>query len=463
MSSRTNTLRMGLIRESLLRFNEHKEMNKRMSIDGKFFADLAKEVGLNTSHLDVLGERQHWEIVVGGDLLERLVGIQRQFERLAVMGDDEYRGFYIEVPRPTPEEWGDAEELIALGEYDSREAFLADWLAFNPMETRWFHVASSRYGDSRSLRVTDRKRTMFIITNCPACADGAPDDAWYRDILTRLFDYLERMIDVVVANPNGFNDYVAQNLPYQQRIGRISQKEFNRIVPNCKIEVEDKETAIKALEDSVHGRSVPPLETMTIRRYCSYYRIANEAYEAYYRKRGASGRVYEDPQDVPEELRDVAYYKRMKFVDVEALYDIDSPADFVRFATDHYGELGLSRLNIFASNKRQQGWIIVVSNSYTANVGLAIEVATALYKAGAPLLIYDAEKLLRILREEDWVRLIPDSFHNYMGYQEEGIVYELPWEYECSDDGDSPLTKEQYHAIVSLTEWQTEERVKPIA
>ena len=433
-----------------------------MSIDGKFFADLAKEVGLNTSHLDVLGERQHWEIVVGGNMLGRLVGIQRQFERLAVMGDDEYRGFYIEVPRPAPEEWGDAEELIASGEYDSREAFLADWLAFNPMETRWFHVASARYGDSRSLRVTDRKRTMFIITNCSACADGTHDDAWCRDILTHLFDYLQRLIDVVVANPDGFNDYVAHNLPYQQRTGRIAQKELNRIIPNCKIEVEDKETAIKALEDSVHGRSVPPLETMTIRRYCSYYRIANEAYEAYYRKRGASGRVYEDPQDVPEELRDVAYYKRMKFVDVEALYDIDSPEGFIRFATDHYGELGLSRLNIFASNKRQKGWMIVVSNSYSANVGLAIEVATALYKAGAPLLIYDAEKLLRILREEDWVRLVPSSFHNYMGYQEEGIVYELPWEYECSGDVDSPLTRGQYHAIVSLTEWQPEERVELI-
>lgn len=463
MSSKTNPLRMGLIRESLLRFNEHKEMNKRMSIDRKLLADLAKEVGLNASHLEALGARQHWEIVVGGDMLERLVGIQRQFERLAVMGDDEYRGFYIEVPRPAPEEWGDAEELIASGEYDSREAFLADWLAFNPMETRWFHVASTRYGDSRSLRVTDRKRTMFIITNCPACADGAPDDAWCRDILTRLFDYLERMIDVVVANPDGFNDYVAHILPYQQRTGRIAQKEFNRIVPNFKIEVEDRETAIKALEDSVHERSVPPLESMTIRRYCSYYRIANEAYEAYYRNRGASGRVYEDPQDVPEELRDVAYYKRMKFVDVETLYDIDSPADFIRFATDHYGELGLSRLNIFASNKRQQGWMIVVSNSYTANVGLAIEVATALYKAGAPLLIYDAEKLLRILLEEDYVRLVPDSYHNYMGYQEEGTVYELPWEYECSDDGDSPQTREQYQAIVSLTEWQPEAQVKPIA
>ena len=409
------------------------------------------------------GGRLSLVAVVGGDMLERLVEIQHRFEQLAVMGDDEYRGFYIEVPRPTPEEWGNAENLVASGEYDSREAFLADWLAFNPMETRWFHVASSRYEDSRSIRVTDRKRTRFIITNSPKCADAGPDDTWYRENLIRLFDYLERMIDVVVANPNGFNDYVAQNLPYQQRIGRISQKEFNRIVPNCKIEVEDKETAIKALEDSVHGRSVPPLETMTIRQYCSYYRIANEAYEAYYRKRGASGRVYEDPQGVPEELREVAYYKRMKFVDVETLYDIDSPADFIRFATDHYGELGLSRLNIFASHDRQQGWKIVVSNSYSANAGLAIEVATALYKAGAPLLIYDAEKLLRILLEEDYVRLVPDSYHNYMGYQEEGSVYELPWEYECSDDGDSPLTKEQYHAIVSLTEWQPEAQVKPIA
>lgn len=164
MSSRTNTLRKGLIRASLLRFNECTEMNERKSIDRKLLTDLAKEVGLNTSHLEVLGERQHWEIVVGDDMLEWL----------AVMDDDEYRGFYIEVPRPTPEEWGDAKELIASGEYDSREAFLADWRAFNPMEARWFHVASTCYVDVQSLRVSDQKRTRFILTNLSACADGGP-------------------------------------------------------------------------------------------------------------------------------------------------------------------------------------------------------------------------------------------------------------------------------------------------
>ena len=434
-------------------------MNERKIIDRKLITGLAKDVGLNASHLEALGESRQWEIVVGGDMLERLVEIQHRFERLAVMGDDEYRGFYIEVPRPAPEEWRNAEELITSGEYDSREAFLADWLAFNPMETRWFHVASSRYGDSRSIRVTDRKHTHFIITNHSKCTDAEPDDTWCRENLTRLFDYLERMIDVIVANPDGFNDYVAHNLPYQQRIGRIAQREFNRIVPKFKIEVEDRETAIKALEDSVHGLSAPLLKIMTIRKYCTYFRIANEVYENYHRKRGFRGRIHTDPQDVPEGLRDVVYYKRKKFMDVAEMYDIDSQEDFIRFATDHYGELGLSRLNIFASNDRQQGWKIVVSNSYSANAGLAIEVATALYKAGAPLLIYDAEKLLRILLEEDYVRLVPDSYHNYMGYQEEGSVYELPWEYECSVDSNSVLTKEQYQVIVSIAEWQDVERI----
>lgn len=434
-------------------------MNERNIIDRKFFADLAKEVGLNASHLEVLGESRQWKFVVGGDMLERLVEIQHQFERLAVMGDDEYRGFYIEVPRPAPEEWGGAEELIATGQYESRESFLEDWLACNPMETRWFHVASCRYRDSRSIRITDRKRTRFIIANRSNCDDVESDYLWSKEILISLFDYLERLIDVIVANPDGFNDYVAHNLPYQQRTGRIAQKDFNRIVPNFKIEVEDRETAIKALEDSMHGHSAPLFETMTIRKYCTYFRIANEVYEAYNRKRGFRGRIHTDPQDVPEELRDVVYYKRKKFVDVIEMYDIDSPEDFMRFATDHYGELGRSRLNIFASNDRQQGWNIVVSNSYSTNAGLAIEVATALYKAGTPLLIYDAEKLLRILLEEDYVRLVPDSYHNYMGYQEEGSVYELPWEYECSDDTDSVLTKEQYQAIVSIAGWLSEERI----
>ena len=58
------------------------------------------------------------------------------------MGDDEYRGFYIEVPRPTPEEWGDVEELIASGNMTVGKRFLQIGLH----STRW------RPGGSMSLQ-----------------------------------------------------------------------------------------------------------------------------------------------------------------------------------------------------------------------------------------------------------------------------------------------------------------------
>ena len=53
-------------------------MDERKIIDRRLLADLAKEVGLNASHLEALGESRHWEIVIDGDMLERLVEIQHR-------------------------------------------------------------------------------------------------------------------------------------------------------------------------------------------------------------------------------------------------------------------------------------------------------------------------------------------------------------------------------------------------
>ena len=66
-------------------------MDERKIIDRRLLADLAKEIDLNASHLEELGESRQWEIIVGGDMLERMVEIQHRLERLAAMGDDKYR------------------------------------------------------------------------------------------------------------------------------------------------------------------------------------------------------------------------------------------------------------------------------------------------------------------------------------------------------------------------------------
>ena len=47
-----------------------------------------------------------------------------------------------------------------------------------------------------------------------------------------------------------------------------------------------------------------------------------------------------------------------------------------------------------------------------------------------------------------------------MNHHDEGTVYELPWEYQLSDESESLLTKAQYDEIISLAEWDQIEKVK---
>ena len=78
------------------------ETNDRQIIfNRQFFIDLAKDAELNVSHIRELSEVENHEIVVGDKLLDMLVEVQSQFERLETMGDDEFRAFHIEIPRPT--------------------------------------------------------------------------------------------------------------------------------------------------------------------------------------------------------------------------------------------------------------------------------------------------------------------------------------------------------------------------
>jgi hypothetical protein len=281
--------------------------------------------------------------------------------------------------------------------------------------------------------------------------------------LIKIFSYLKNLIEAIVSNPDGYNEYIENNLPYQLRYGRIARKDFNRIEPRFKIEVEDREWAIKALEASIRNEIAEPIKIMTIRQFCKYYRIGHEAYVRYFQKISPKFTKRIIKEDIPEELYDVEYYNNAEFKHIDKKYNLDSEEDFKKFARDHYGELGLSRLDICASNFQRKGWVIGVYNSYSANVDVAIDVATALYKSGAPLEISNAEKLLKILNEEDYVGLMPYTYHDYMNHHKEGTVYQLPWEYQLydgCDDTESLLTKAQYDEIVSLAEWDEIRKVK---
>ena len=140
-------------------------------------------------------------------------------------------------------------------------------------------------------------------------------------------------------------------------------------------------------------------------------------------------------------------------------YDLDSEMDFKRFATDHYGELGLSRMNVGATHYYARGkWIITFGISYSAHDVTGLRIALELYESGAPFVFYDAENLLHILKETGWVRISPFTFHDYLqGGDDEGVI-DLPFVEDCDKEGE--LTRKQYDEIVRQAEWEPDVQLK---
>lgn len=96
-----------------------------------------------------------------------------------------------------------------------------------------------------------------------------------------------------------------------------------------------------------------------------------------------------------EKLSDVAFYKRYQLGrhgEVTEETDLDSVASFKEMAYDHYGELGLSRMDVHSTGCYTPGmWLITFGISYSSRVDIGMEIAVALYETGCPLLVHDAQ------------------------------------------------------------------------
>ena len=161
-------------------------------------------------------------------------------------------------------------------------------------------------------------------------------------------------------------------------------------------------------------------------------------------------------------MDDIEFYRRYQMGnrgEITDETDFDSEEAFKEMAFDHYGELGLSRNDVHATDYYTPGgWLISFGVSYSAWVDAGCEIALALYEAGAPLLLHDAQKMLDILEAKDYVRLTPHTFHDYLNHHEEGSVFDLP--YECYLGNGDEITREQYDEIVSLAKWSPVTQLK---
>lgn len=375
------------------------------------------------------------DVYVDGRSFELLLEIQRMLGVFEPTGDDEARMVWLEIPR---------------GEVRDEEF---------PYEKEWFFLVTSTYRENTFLKISDRDHRYVIFTNRHFRDEARPRDmAWFMEPLLKVVN--ERLAEIV-RDPDAYNRYIEENLPFRQRSGRIKSKVLNGILPERRLQVEDREHCIEVMKELMRREEIyesekgdwerlgvpAPFEKMTIREFCKYYRVADSAFLSHGENRAVGT---ED---------DVEYYTRHGLHGQLDDYDLDSETDFERFAKDHYGELGLSRMNVGATKYYAGGrWIVTFGISYSAHDEAGLRIAMALYETGAPFVFYDAEILLHILEETGWVRISPFTFHDYLqGDDDEGVI-ELPFVEDCDKEGE--LTREQYDEIVRQAEWEPEVKLK---
>lgn len=427
-------------------------------------------------------------ICVSGRSLELLMEIKGLLDVFAPSGDDYRHSLWIEVPRGKPSDWcsfNDA-KYWAEEEVYTRADYLKEWKSNYPRESQWYHIAVTQYRGHTYLHMVENVHWWCQIH------DDDDKHVHHRDmewLLEPLAEFLREKVPEIAADVEAYNRYVDEHLPKRQRTGRIARKDLDRIVPWQRRRPKNVKKVIKMLKEcianeEVYRRTEPkwvgdkferpetskdegqlpscyrePLPKMSIRIYAKYFRVAYEAYEAHfqrlYRRNKRERLEYAEFLEESTKLDDIGFYRRYQMGnrgEITDETDFDSEEAFKEMAFDHYGELGLSRNDVHATDYYTPGgWLISFGVSYSAWVDAGCEIALALYEAGAPLLLHNAQKMLDILEAKDYVRLTPHTFHDYLNHHEEGSVFSLP--YECYLGLDEEITREQYDEIVSLATW----------
>lgn len=399
-----------------------------------------------------------------------LLEIQKELSVFEPIEDDEARKIWIEIPRGTAGEMKAFDALIREKEDDDDDDDLVEYQEaleqLYPRETQWLFLVTSTYHENTFLKISDRAHNCAIFTNRRLNKECYPHDMVW--LLGPLLQLVKERVKEIASDTEAYNRYVDANVPYRQRSGKIRSNELNRILPRMRMNVENRDYCTDVMKelkrrhkiyDSVEkaeatnweALKVPaPFDSMTIRKFCKYYRIADGIF-------WSGSRVKRNNEE--DDVDDVEYYARHGMNHRVRDYDLDSEEDFERFAKDHYGELGLSRSDVGASKYHVNGkWIITFGVSYSARLEQSLKIALALYETGAPFIFYNAETLLHVLEETGTVRLSPFTYHDYLqGDGDEGVM-SLPFVENCGKDGE--ITREQYDEIVRLAEWEPDVTIK---
>ena len=336
-------------------------------------------------------------------LLDELFELLEQVSPIAQNGA---RSLWLRAERGPIEDYGNAAEEVANGNYESEEEFIEEWKGWFPDEIEWYKLSAVELKKEGYRAVT--LRHDFVIIQDKNREPGG--------FLNEIPEFVQWMIDGVkeciqMLRDGTYNDFVRDNLPPRHRYGTIRRKDFWDVWPEMRAEFfkaiskEDVAEFIKLASEQtenyngIEGR----LSEMTANdffRFCAMGYAENK-YHGCDMTPKEQYSLHADGRD--EGLRDI---------------DPDSPVAFNDWLNDrnrgggHPWEVcrgGNSTHVALAVMQDERGyWLYLAGDAWNRTIE-TVKFYLALTRSGVPVFLAEAHTLADRLAEKEKIGIVPDG------------------------------------------------------
>ena len=138
---------------------------------------------------------------------------------------------WLRAERGPIEDFGNAEEEIAAGNYKSEEEFIEEWKSWFPEEIEWYQLQAVDLKDEK-YRAVMVKHKFVVVQDERREPSGYPNEI--AEFVQWMVDGVKECIEMLKAGT--YNDFIRGNLPPQHRTGTILRKDFWDVWPEARAE-----------------------------------------------------------------------------------------------------------------------------------------------------------------------------------------------------------------------------------
>jgi hypothetical protein len=344
------------------------------------------------------------------------------------------------------------QELKDAGDIESYQDLEAIWKSYYPEEIQWRKTVLVQYERQVFISFDSKFQLRFDLDSHKISGVSFREKELLK-FCSWLLANVELEVTTFLSDPDAYNRFVAEHLPFRKRIGKIKRiklwenvKDMTRLDEELgKGNLENFEKVVNSIDESAL------LKKMTADDYFRYCEICYDA-NGYFKptesltprdkyRRMADGReggLLEIAGNTPEAFND--WYSGGAWVG-------GHPWEICRGGNTTHISLSV--------HKDKDGWKLYLAGSSWIRVVETAKMAIALFENNIPFILIHAQEMLRMLKGIDYLGIVPDDVtprycHSLFPKEDHIIDFINPWH-------DEEIVK----VIKKYAEWYPIDVLKP--